>query len=1836
MCWCQLFLIVVQRLSRGVKRQDDFVLLAGPLAQPELRTSSNGEHAAFDCSQPIPANSILYFEYLRSKGVTHFKVPLSWVQLLPTGLSSKPQPGVVRCYQTLLKQLLEEGLQPLVILHGSDVPESLRSRYGGWESQWLLEMFQQYAEFALKEFGKEKKKNWMHFANLFRKNITSVFYDCNPVISSLPMLIIIAVLISGSIQVDFLSVDMDFSCISSANFAQELKNLQVNYIHRGFFLMFYIKTKLQPLVMLLTVHDCSHNEQEPLGNLLNGMWCSLPTSGTAHFSRNGDQSAQEKDIILTKAFPTGFQWATSTESFKVEGAWAAGGKGETIWDRFGHENQAFNNHNADTAADSYRKVDIDVYLLRGLGVNTYQFSISWARIFPSGQKDKGALYYDNLINALIESGIQPVATIYHWDLPQALQDKGGWTNPSIVAAYKDYAAFCFHRYGDRVKSWNTFSSPWVVSHAGHGTGEHAPGIKDYVTASYQVTHNILKSHAEAWHDYNDNYRKTQGGKVGIALNSDWAEAADPNKPEDKAAAERYLEFMLGWFAHPIFIDGDYPEVLKTQIEKKRNECPSSAPAVLPSFTEEEKARIKGTSDFFGLNHYTSRLVSSSVGGCTPGPEGVGDFQAKVDPSWPATASDWIYSMPEGLRSLLTHIKTKYLAVNNVPIYITGNGMPTNDSGDTLNDVSRIEYMRGYISEALKAIETDKVDVQRFTVQSLMDGFEGNKGYSERFGLHQVNFVDGYRPRTPKQSAYFFAQIIEQNGFVSRKQDYFEGVKISPPRRSTPLPPSEVPSASKAVWEKFTPQKRLDRQMYHYGHFSQDFLWGVSSSAYQIEGGYNQDGKGPSVWDVVSNNPGSGIPEDVNGNDACDSYNRLDEDLYMLQALKVKSYRFSLSWSRIFPNGRRASLNQKGIDYYNRLIDGLLARQITPMVTIYHWDLPQALQDIGGWQNVEMIDIFNDYCDFCFATFGDRVKFWMTMNDPQGLAWLGYGTGRIPPKIREPGTAPYQVAHNLIKAHATAYHTYDDKYRASQGGMVSIALNAEWVEPKDINVPRDLVAADRAMQFNVGWFAHPIFKNGDYPEALKAQVLVKSELQGLKQSRLPSFTDEEKNLIKGTADMFCANHYTSRLVTHVTGALSPASYLSDWDYQEEEILDQPTTPIGFTRAVSFGMRRLLNWIKAEYGDPDIYITENSVATPREWAYDEIDRVFLHKTYIDEALKAYELDGVKVKGYATYLMDSFQFLYGYLFGYGLHHVDFNNPNRPRTPKFSAHFYYNIIKDNGFPLPEDEKMIYGEFKKDFIWSSATASYQIEGAWREDGKGLSIWDKFTHTPGKISEHDTGDVACNSYNRMEDDIAALKKVKVSHYRFSISWPRILPDGTTKYINQAGLNYYKKLVDSLIAANINPQVTLYHWDLPQALQDVGGWENETIIQRFRDYADVLFQNLGPKVKLWITFNEPFIITVLGHVQGAHAPGFNDRPDTLPYIVGHNIIRSHAEAWHVYNDKYRASQGGLVSITVNSDWAEPRNPYKQEDYEAARNVVEFYLGWWVHPIFNGDYSPLVKKSVLEQSLAGGLTKSRLPEFTPEEIKRINGTYDYFGLNHYCSVLAFPVDFGTTQHFEADRGVVVISDRTWLETGSVWLRMTPFGLRRLLKFIKDEYRNPPIIITENGVSENGPVDLNDVHRKYYYEQYINQVLKAYLLDNVNIIGYTAWSLLDNLEWAVGYTERFGLFYVNRSDPDLPRTPKASVSFYSSIISCNGFPDPTTGPHECWNPNPTPTPTPTPKPEGKKIHFLESNLSVSDSRSDKKFSKIKIQIETYPTLICLTLIFQNKPNNRSEKLF
>ncbi|XP_068103493.1 lactase/phlorizin hydrolase-like [Hyperolius riggenbachi] len=1505
---------------------------------------------------------------------------------------------------------------------------------------------------------------------------------------------------------------------------------------------------------------------------------SLRSSFTTVWEKFSSQSPDERDEVLPVPFPDDFLWGSSSASFKVEGGWAEGGRGQSIWDVFGQHGQANDNATSNVACDSYNKIDYDVFFLKGLQANIYHFSISWSRIFPTGLNSTvssaGVKYYNKLINRLLEENITPMVTLYHWDLPQALQEKGGWQNEDIINAFADYADFCFSNFGDRVKHWITFHEPWVVSYAGYGTGEHAPGIKDPGNASFKVTHNIVKAHAKAWHVYNDKYRAQQNGKVGISLNSDWAEPGNPTEQDSVSAAERYVQFMLGWFAHPILVSGDYPDILKAQVQKMNTQCPSTVQP-LPTFTEAEKINIKGTADFLGISHYTSRLVNdSSTSSCAADYHYIGGFTPYIDPSWPTTASPWISVVPWGLRRLLNFIKEEY-GKDGLPIYITGNGMPTSMTEDVFDDASRVEYLTTYMNEALKAIKSDSVSVKSYIVRSLLDGFEGPEGYSQRFGLHYVEFGNANRQRTPKKSAYFFSTVTKNNGLVKFKSTKPESPNLTWPsmKKLTALPPSDIPSKAKVVWEKFSGQTDFERDMYHYATFPDDFKWGVSTSAYQVEGGWNADGKGPSIWDTYAQEPGN-IPSNANGNEACDSYHQLDADLYMLKSLGVNSYRFSISWSRIFPTGR-GTHNEKGVEYYNNLIDGLLANNISPMVTLYHFDLPQALQDIGGWESDAVLDAFHDYADFCFKTFGDRVKFWMTFNQPHSFVTAGYGLGVFPPSVSQPDTAPYKVAHNLLKVHARVYHTYDDKYRASQGGVISLSLNTDWVEPKDHTSQREIEAADRYLQLTLGWFAHPIYKNGDYPEAMKWQVANKSALQGLSSSRLPVFTDEEKAYIQGTADVFSINIYTTKIVQHKTLKLSPPSFETDLDITDETPLGWPSTAISTQKAVAWGMRRLLNWVKEEYGDVPIYVTENGVATNSNLDVDDTTRFLYYKTYIDEALKAYSIDGVNVKGYTAWsLMDAFEWKSGYSVRFGLHHVDFTKPSRPRTAKRSAIYYAEVIRNKGFPLQKEDEFLYGEFRPDFAWSVATASYQIEGAWRADGKGLSIWDTFAHTPTKITNDDNGDVACDSYNRLDEDVALLKELKLTHYRFSVSWPRILPDGTRNYVNEAGLNHYIRLVDALLAANIIPQVTIYHWDLPQALQDVGGWENDTIVQRFRDYADLLFERLGDKVKFWITLNEPYIIANVGHGYGIAAPGIA-RPARSPYIVGHNLLKAHAEAWHLYNSTYRPRQGGIISITISSDWAEPRNPYKQEDVEAARRYVMFYGGWFAHPIFKGDYNEIMKKRVQERSDGQSLAESRLPKFTEAEIQRIKGTYDYFGFNHYTTVLTFPLNSPAgLQSYDSDRGVGTMEDRSWLGSGSIWLKVTPFGFRRILNWIRDEFNNPPIYITENGISERG-TNLNDVWRMHYFEKYVNEALKAVKYDGVDIRGYTAWSLMDNFEWAMGFSERFGLYYTNYSDPNLTRVPKESVKYYRKLIECNGFPDPKL-PHPCLKPEPEPEAT------------------------------------------------------------
>lgn len=470
--------------------------------------------------------------------------------------------------------------------------------------------------------------------------------------------------------------------------------------------------------------------------------------------------------------------------------------------------------------------------------------------------------------------------------------------------------------------------------------------------------------------------------------------------------------------------------------------------------------------------------------------------------------------------------------------------------------------------------------------------------------------------------------------------------------------------------------------------------------------------------------------------------------------------------------------------------------------------------------------------------------------------------------------------------------------------------------------------------------------------------------------------------------------------------------------------------------------------------------------------------------------------------------------------------------------------------------DELYFDSFPDDFIWSTATASHQIEGAWKEDGKGVNTWDTFSHQSGNVLNGDTAEVACDSYHRYQRDVAMLKELGVSYYRFSLSWARILPDGKAESVNKKGIEYYNRLIDALLSAGVQPYVTLYHWDHPQALEDAGGWRNPQMADNFNDYARTCFEAFGDRVKFWLTFNEPSVTCWLGHGIGEHAPGIKD-PLSSPFQAGHTIIRAHSKAFHTYDKEFRSKQNGKVGITLNVWWSEPKDWLNPDDVEASERLMEFRLGVFANPIFgNGDYPALLKALFAKKAKELGLTQSPLQQFTKEEILLNRGSSDFFGLNYYTTrYVSKPTTVLPPTSEAALVDVLEEADPQWPTSGSEWLIVVPWGLRRLLNYIRDHYGNPIVHITENGVSDRTGT-LEDDHRIEYYKTHINEVLKAIRIDGCDVRGYTAWSLMDNFEWARGYSERFGFYQVDFTDPERKRTPKRSAAFYTDIIRKNGF--------------------------------------------------------------------------------
>jgi beta-glucosidase len=441
--------------------------------------------------------------------------------------------------------------------------------------------------------------------------------------------------------------------------------------------------------------------------------------------------------------------------------------------------------------------------------------------------------------------------------------------------------------------------------------------------------------------------------------------------------------------------------------------------------------------------------------------------------------------------------------------------------------------------------------------------------------------------------------------------------------------------------------------------------------------------------------------------------------------------------------------------------------------------------------------------------------------------------------------------------------------------------------------------------------------------------------------------------------------------------------------------------------------------------------------------------------------------------------------------------------------------------------------QFPKGFKWGAATASYQIEGAHDKDGRGMSIWDTFSQTPGKVLNGDTGAMACDSYHRYEEDISLMKELGIDTYRFSVAWPRIFPNGTGE-VNQKGLDFYHKFVDKLLENGIEPFCTLYHWDLPQALQDKGGWDNRETIDAFVQYAELMFREFDGKIKKWVTFNEPWCVSFLSNFIGVHAPGNKDLQ--LAANISHHLHVAHGKTVKKFRE---LAVEGEIGYAPNVTWLEPYSN-RQEDIDACARARAWFVEWFFDPVFKGTYPQFMvdwfRKKGVELKIQDG------------DMEIISQPIDFVGINYYT---------GNVGRFKENEGLFDCENVNmgYDKTDIGWF-IYPDGFYHVLSFIAERYNNIPIYITENGACYNDDVEdgrVKDEGRIKFLREHLIEINRC-VASGVNIQGYLTWSLLDNFEWAEGYSKRFGIVHVNFET--LERTKKDSYYWYKTVITNNSF--------------------------------------------------------------------------------
>ncbi len=455
--------------------------------------------------------------------------------------------------------------------------------------------------------------------------------------------------------------------------------------------------------------------------------------------------------------------------------------------------------------------------------------------------------------------------------------------------------------------------------------------------------------------------------------------------------------------------------------------------------------------------------------------------------------------------------------------------------------------------------------------------------------------------------------------------------------------------------------------------------------------------------------------------------------------------------------------------------------------------------------------------------------------------------------------------------------------------------------------------------------------------------------------------------------------------------------------------------------------------------------------------------------------------------------------------------------------------------------------KFPENFLWGSATSSYQIEGAWQEDGKGESIWDVFSHTPGRVANGDTGDVAIDHYHRYPSDVELMADLGLQAYRFSFAWPRIIPSGTGS-VEQRGLDFYDRLIDALLEKNIAPMATLYHWDLPALLQDKGGWANRDSASWFADYAAVVHGAFADRISMWATLNEPWVSAFLGHGTGIHAPGISDA--TTAFRAAHHLMLGHGSAIEAMRAQSSDTKLGIV-LNLAPVYLEGDAPADHPAHHSIELQDAMVNRIWLDPLFRSEYPQVLLDlgPMVTDMIHSG------------DVEHMAQPLDWMGINYYqdSRYVADNSSADSAGDHSALPGTVGISPAPAVgEVTDFGWSTTPEGLRNLLVSVNKDYDVPDIYITENGCAYDYPVidgSVHDARRIAYIREHLQSVHQA-ISEGVPVKGYMHWSLFDNFEWAEGYRQRFGLVHVDFDT--LERTPKESAKYFSRIIHDNGLTD------------------------------------------------------------------------------